>query len=151
MARSNKTLVPEAKQALNQFKMEAANEVGVTLNQGYNGQLTSAQAGSIGGQMVDIVPTVRTKKYERKSRIKRGYKVEVEYGICLTVKGFFAEQHRVKKGELLHKKAESEAHGERSARLLIWKGATRAETGENSGILRRKDPSVLPNEIVGRS
>ena len=52
MARSNKTLVPEAKQALNQFKMEAANEVGVTLNQGYNGQLTSAQAGSIGGQMV---------------------------------------------------------------------------------------------------
>ena len=65
--------------------MEAANEVGVTLNQGYNGQLTSAQAGSIGGQMVDIVPTVRTKKYERKSRIKRGYKVEVEYGIGLTV------------------------------------------------------------------
>ena len=52
MARSNKTLVPEAKQALNQFKMEAANEVGVTLNQGYNGQLTSQQAGSIGGQMV---------------------------------------------------------------------------------------------------
>ena len=49
---SNKTLVPEAKKALEQFKMEAANEVGVTLNQGYNGQLTSAQAGSIGGQMV---------------------------------------------------------------------------------------------------
>ena len=50
---SNKTLVPEAKQALEQFKMQAANEVGVTLNQnGYNGQLTSAQAGSIGGQMV---------------------------------------------------------------------------------------------------
>ena len=72
-------------EALNRFKMEAANEVGITLNQGYNGQLTSAQAGSIGGQMVDIVPTVRTKKYERKNRIKRGYKVEVEYGICLTV------------------------------------------------------------------
>jgi small acid-soluble spore protein D (minor alpha/beta-type SASP) len=49
---SNKTLVPEAKQALEQFKMQAANEVGVTLNQGYNGQLTSQQAGSIGGQMV---------------------------------------------------------------------------------------------------
>ena len=42
----------EAKKALEQFKMQAANEVGVTLNQGYNGQLTSAQAGSIGGQMV---------------------------------------------------------------------------------------------------
>ena len=38
--------------ALNRFKMEAANEVGVTLKQGYNGDLTSAQAGSIGGQMV---------------------------------------------------------------------------------------------------
>jgi hypothetical protein len=49
---SNKTLVPEAKDALNRFKMEAANEVGVTLNQGYNGNLTSKQAGSIGGQMV---------------------------------------------------------------------------------------------------
>ena len=50
---SNKTLVPQAKQAREQFKMEAANEVGVTLNQkGYNGDLTSRQAGSIGGQMV---------------------------------------------------------------------------------------------------
>ena len=49
---SNKTLVPEAKQALNQFKMEAASEVGVNLTQGYNGNLTSRQAGSIGGQMV---------------------------------------------------------------------------------------------------
>ena len=41
-----------AKAALNQFKMEAANEVGVNLKQGYNGDLTSKQAGSIGGQMV---------------------------------------------------------------------------------------------------
>lgn len=49
---SNKTLVPEAKAALDQFKMEAANEVGVNLKQGYNGDLTSRQAGSIGGQMV---------------------------------------------------------------------------------------------------
>ncbi len=49
---NNKTLVPEAKAALDQFKMEAASEVGVTLNQGYNGDLTARQAGSIGGQMV---------------------------------------------------------------------------------------------------
>ncbi len=50
---SNKTLVPQAKQAMEQFKMEAANEVGVSLNQkGYNGDLTARQAGSIGGQMV---------------------------------------------------------------------------------------------------
>jgi small acid-soluble spore protein D (minor alpha/beta-type SASP) len=44
--------VPEAKKAMEQFKMEAANEVGVTLKEGYNGDLTSKQAGSIGGQMV---------------------------------------------------------------------------------------------------
>ena len=47
-----KNVVPEAKDALNRFKMEAANEVGVNLKQGYNGGLTSKQAGSIGGQMV---------------------------------------------------------------------------------------------------
>lgn len=48
----NKIVVPEAKEAMNKFKMEAANEVGVTLKQGYNGDLTSKQAGSVGGQMV---------------------------------------------------------------------------------------------------
>ena len=46
------TVVPGAKEALNRFKMEAASEVGVNLKQGYNGDLTSKQAGSIGGQMV---------------------------------------------------------------------------------------------------
>ena len=46
------TVVPEAKEALNRFKMEAASEVGVNLKQGYNGDLTSKQAGSVGGQMV---------------------------------------------------------------------------------------------------
>ena len=49
---SNKKLVPDAKSALDQFKMEAANEVGVNLKNGYNGDLTSRQAGSVGGQMV---------------------------------------------------------------------------------------------------
>ncbi|MDD3692823.1 MAG: alpha/beta-type small acid-soluble spore protein [Oscillospiraceae bacterium] len=52
MARNNRALVPEAREGLNRFKMEAANEVGVNLKQGYNGDLTSKQAGSIGGQMV---------------------------------------------------------------------------------------------------
>ena len=49
---SGKTLVPEAKEAMERFKMEAASEVGVNLSQGYNGDLTARQAGSIGGQMV---------------------------------------------------------------------------------------------------
>ena len=48
----NKIVVPEAREAMDKFKMEAANEVGVSLKQGYNGDLTSRQAGSIGGQMV---------------------------------------------------------------------------------------------------
>ena len=49
---SNKIVVPQARVALDRFKMEAANEVGVNLKNGYNGDLTSKQAGSVGGQMV---------------------------------------------------------------------------------------------------
>ena len=49
---ASKNVVPEARAALDKFKMEAASEVGVNLKQGYNGDLTSKQAGSIGGQMV---------------------------------------------------------------------------------------------------
>ena len=49
---SNKAVVPEAQAALDKFKMEAAGEVGVNLKQGYNGDITARQAGSIGGQMV---------------------------------------------------------------------------------------------------
>ena len=49
---NNQINVPQAKQAMEQFKMEAANEVGVNLQKGYNGNLTSREAGSVGGQMV---------------------------------------------------------------------------------------------------
>jgi hypothetical protein len=49
---NNKLVVPAAREAMDKFKMEAASEVGVNLKQGYNGDLTSRQAGSIGGQMV---------------------------------------------------------------------------------------------------
>ncbi|MBQ8599747.1 MAG: alpha/beta-type small acid-soluble spore protein [Oscillospiraceae bacterium] len=52
MRSNNQIVVPEAKEAMNKFKMEAANEVGVELKQGYNGHLTSREAGSVGGQMV---------------------------------------------------------------------------------------------------
>ncbi len=81
---SNKVMVPEAKAALEQFKMESANEVGVTLNKGYNGDLTSRQAGSIGGQMVKNVTTVRTMNFERKSRISKGHTITVKYTFSLT-------------------------------------------------------------------
>ena len=49
---SNRIMVPEARAAMDKFKMEAASEVGVNLKKGYNGSLTSREAGSIGGQMV---------------------------------------------------------------------------------------------------
>ena len=49
---SNRSVVPEAKEALNKFKYEVASEVGVNLKQGYNGDLSSKDAGRIGGQMV---------------------------------------------------------------------------------------------------
>lgn len=55
-----KNVVPEARTALDKFKMEAATEVGVNLKQGYNGDLTSKEAGSVGGQMVKQM----IKKYE---------------------------------------------------------------------------------------
>ena len=82
---SNKTLVPEAKEALERFKMEAASEVGVNLKQGYNGDLTSRLAGSVGGQMVNNMNPVRTMRFERKSRILKGHKTVVVYSFCLTI------------------------------------------------------------------
>ncbi len=57
---ASKHVVPEAREALDRFKMEAASEVGVNLKQGYNGDLSSKEAGSIGGQMVKNM----IKKYE---------------------------------------------------------------------------------------
>ena len=86
MAGSNKNLVPDAKDGLNKFKMEAASEVGVNLNSnGYNGDLTSRQAGSIGGQMVNNMNPVRTMRFERHNRISQGHKITVKYAFSLTV------------------------------------------------------------------
>ena len=79
----NKVNVPEARAALDKFKMEAANEVGVNLKQGYNGDLTSKQAGSVGGQMVNIKLPIRTVKYDRISRISDGHLLGVEYTYSL--------------------------------------------------------------------
>ena len=59
--KSNKINVPEARAAMDKFKMEAANEVGVNLKEGYNGNLSSREAGSVGGQMVKKM----TESYEK--------------------------------------------------------------------------------------
>ena len=81
---SNKLVVPSAREAMNKFKMEAANEVGVTLKQGYNGDLTSKQAGSVGGQMVNIMKPVRTATYQRASRTSMGHFQAITYSATIT-------------------------------------------------------------------
>ena len=82
---SNQINVPEAKEAMNRFKMECANEVGVNLKQGYNGDLTSRQAGSVGGQMVNIMCHVRQTAFMRTSWRERGQVERVIYTYGLAV------------------------------------------------------------------
>ena len=71
---SNQGMVPEARAAMDRFKMEAAAEVGVNLKQGYNGDLTSRQAGSVGGQC-----PVHTSSFARECRTAVGHCVSVQY------------------------------------------------------------------------
>ena len=81
----SKVNVPEAKAALDKFKMEAANEVGVTLKPGYNGDITARQAGSVGGQMVKQIKPIRTLSFERPSRVLDGHKAVHTYEFHLSV------------------------------------------------------------------
>ncbi len=81
---SNKINVPQAKAAMNRFKMEAANEVGVNLKDGYNGDLTSRQAGSIGGQMVKKICPERTVNYDRNYRWVDGHLKTISYTYTVT-------------------------------------------------------------------
>ena len=82
---SNKLNVPQSKQGMEQFKMQAANEVGVNLKNGYNGDLTSREAGSVGGQMVKNMKPARTIKFERHNLITQGHKVSIQYIYSLTL------------------------------------------------------------------
>ena len=76
---NNQLNIPEAREAMDQFKMEAAREVGVDLKKGYNGHLTSREAGSVGGQMVKNMCPVRTASFERSSRIMAEHKQNIHY------------------------------------------------------------------------
>ena len=82
---SNNINIPEAREAMDKFKMEAASEVGVNLKNGYNGDLTSREAGSVGGQMVKNVCPIRTARFTRNDRTAVGHTVEVRYIATLTV------------------------------------------------------------------
>ena len=76
---SKNMVVPEAKEAMERFKMEAASEVGVNLKQGYNGDLTSRQAGSIGGQMVNNILPERNMNFDRNYRWLDGHLKTIGY------------------------------------------------------------------------
>ena len=83
---SNQINVPEARSAMDKFKMEAASEVGVNLKNGYNGDLTSREAGSVGGQMVKNVCPVRPEKeftFTRISRVAKAHEHCVTYRCSL--------------------------------------------------------------------
>ena len=77
----NQLNIPEARDAMDKFKMEAANEVGVNLKEGYNGSLTSREAGSVGGQMVKKMTTVRKTTFERSDRNAKGHVHTVTYSV----------------------------------------------------------------------
>ena len=85
MKSNNQINVPEARDAMDKFKMEAASEVGVNLKQGYNGDLTSREAGSVGGQMVKNVCPIRTASFVRKDRTAAGHTATVRYIAEVTV------------------------------------------------------------------
>ena len=82
---SNKIVVPEAKAAMEQFKMQAASEVGVNLQKGYNGNLTSREAGSVGGQMVKKIWPELNAKYTRENRASYVRVVEVGYIVSIVL------------------------------------------------------------------
>ena len=85
MKKSNNSInVPEARQAMEQFKQQAASEVGVNLKNGYNGDLSSREAGSVGGQMVKDMQPVRTIQIPRINRTADGHCMLLTYKTCIT-------------------------------------------------------------------
>ena len=85
MKNSNQINVPQAREAMDKFKMQAAQEMGVNLKQGYNGGLTFRESGDLGGQMVKKMCPIRTARYARTSRVAVGHQVNVCYIAELTV------------------------------------------------------------------
>ena len=84
MKNNNQINVPQAREAMDRFKMQAASEVGVNLTNGYNGHLTSREAGSVGGQMVKKMLPTRNMKFERNNRITTGHVQNVRYIATVT-------------------------------------------------------------------
>ena len=84
MKNNNQINIPQAREAMDKFKMQAAQEVGVNLQNGYNGHLTSREAGSVGGQMVKNMYPGRIAKFGRNSRTTMGFVQKLEYIVAIT-------------------------------------------------------------------
>ena len=82
---NNQLNIPNAREAMDKFKMQAASEVGVNLTNGYNGDLTSREAGSVGGQMVKKMNPIRTAKFTRADRTSVGHVAEIRYIASFTL------------------------------------------------------------------
>ncbi len=85
MKSNNQINIPQARQAMDQFKMQAAQEVGVNLTNGYNGHLTSREAGSVGGQMVKNICPVRHMNFSRNYRTVNGHEKRFTYRFQLAL------------------------------------------------------------------
>ena len=85
MKNNNQINVPQAREAMDKFKMQAASEVGVNLQSGYNGHLTSREAGSVGGQMVKSSQPIRTFYSERHNRTAHAHKRTVNYIAVISI------------------------------------------------------------------
>ena len=82
---NNQLNIPQAREAMDKFKMQAASEVGVNLTNGYNGHLTSREAGSVGGQMVKRICPIRNMKFNRQVRTSMGYIQPVRFIAILII------------------------------------------------------------------
>ena len=82
---NNQINVPQAKEAMERFKMECANEVGVNLKQGYNGDISAREAGSVGGQMVKKMTPERNMRFAREYRWETGHSRTFTYKTVLAV------------------------------------------------------------------
>ena len=81
--KNNRINVPEAREAMDKFKMEAASEVGVNLKEGYNGDISAREAGSVGGQMVKKMTPIRKANYIRQNRTSKGHVQQIRYIVAI--------------------------------------------------------------------
>ena len=142
MARNSKSAIPEAREALDRFKMEAASEVGVNLKQGYNGHLTSREAGSVGGQMVKKM----IESYEKNMKYKHGESYGIPYRSLCPV----GLDNLLVAGRCIGTDRSMEATVRVMPACFMTGHAagTAAAMAADSGDIRKVDPKVLRERLI---